>query len=99
MQISVGNMGAVIGTQLYRTEYAPRFFVGHGVACGYMIANLGVVCLLWSVLIRENRMKERILEEVGGGAGGKEEGSGGLGTEGEVEGWRADEDPRWKFQT
>ena len=31
MQISIGNLGAVIGTQLYRPAWGPRFFIGHGV--------------------------------------------------------------------
>ena len=99
MQISVGNMGAVIGTQLYRTEYAPRFFVGHGVACGYMLANVGVVCLLWTVLARENRRKERLLEERGSRDGERKGGNEEIGSEEEVEGWRGDESLRWKFQT
>jgi len=31
MQLSIGNMGAILGTQLYRPKWSPRFFVGHGV--------------------------------------------------------------------
>ena len=31
MQLSIGNLGAVMGTQLYRPEWGPRYFVGHGV--------------------------------------------------------------------
>lgn len=31
MQLSVGNIGAIIGTQLYRPEWAPKYFVGNGV--------------------------------------------------------------------
>ena len=31
LQLSIGNIGAIIGTQLYRPEWGPRFFVGHGV--------------------------------------------------------------------
>jgi hypothetical protein len=31
MQLTIGNMGAVMGTQLYRPIWSPRFFVGHGV--------------------------------------------------------------------
>ena len=31
MQISIGNLGAVMGTQLYRPAWGPRFFIGHGV--------------------------------------------------------------------
>ena len=30
MQVSMGSLGGIIGTQLYRTEWSPRFFVGHG---------------------------------------------------------------------
>jgi len=31
MQLSIGNLGAIMGTQLYRPIWSPRFFVGHGV--------------------------------------------------------------------
>jgi len=31
MQLSIGNLGAIMGTQLYRPIWGPRFFVGHGV--------------------------------------------------------------------
>jgi hypothetical protein len=30
MQISIGTVGAVFGTQLYRPGWSPRYFVGHG---------------------------------------------------------------------
>ena len=30
MQISIGNLGPVLGTQLYRPKWSPRYFVGHG---------------------------------------------------------------------
>ena len=30
MQISIGDLGAVLGTQLYRPKWSPRNFVGHG---------------------------------------------------------------------
>ena len=31
MQISIGNLGAIVGTQIYRSEWSPRYFVGYGV--------------------------------------------------------------------
>ncbi|OTB10725.1 hypothetical protein K445DRAFT_27322 [Daldinia sp. EC12] len=43
MQISIGNLGAVLGTQLYRATDGPRFRVGHSVALGYLVANAVVV--------------------------------------------------------
>ncbi|KAK5045172.1 hypothetical protein LTR84_009505 [Exophiala bonariae] len=60
LQISIGNLGAVLGTQLYRTETAPRYYLGHGFALGYLVANLVVVSTLWYVLKRENTRKEAI---------------------------------------
>lgn len=86
MQISIGNLGAVLGTQLYRTESAPRFYVGHGFAMGYLIANVFVVGTLWWVLKSENARRDR----------GEQEDRLKNISEGE---WLGDEDPRWRFQT
>ena len=36
LQISIGNLGAVLGTQLYRPSTSPRYFLGHGFALGYL---------------------------------------------------------------
>lgn len=58
LQISIGNLGAVIGTQLYRTETAPRYFLGHSFALGYLAANIVVVSTLWWVLSRENKRRD-----------------------------------------
>ncbi|KAI9894510.1 MAG: hypothetical protein M1814_001864 [Vezdaea aestivalis] len=84
MQISIGNLGAVLGTQLYRTQTAPRFFLGHGFALGYLTANVFVIAILYTVLKRENQRKER---------GERDERLQGIG-EGE---WLGDDDPRWLF--
>ncbi|KAK2752473.1 hypothetical protein FQN54_008135 [Arachnomyces sp. PD_36] len=92
MQISIGNLGAVLGTQLYRTETSPRWFLGHGFALGYLIANTAVVGTLYIVLKNTNRRKERereaqgidILQDFGD-----------QDYEGEFLG---DDDPRWIFQ-
>lgn len=91
MQISIGNLGAVIGTQLYRSESSPRYFLGHGFALGYLVANIIVVAILWQVLHRENAEKERVRE-----AQGLRPLMGDIGdAEGEFLG---DKDPRWVFQ-
>jgi hypothetical protein len=39
LQISIGNLGAVLGTQLYRTESSPRYFLGHGVLTGHFMST------------------------------------------------------------
>lgn len=86
MQISIGNLGAVLGTQLYRTESKPRFFVGHGFALGYLLANVAVVSTLWWVLARVNRQRDQ-------------QTSGKASKDYEDADWEGDDDPRWRFQT
>ena len=86
LQISIGNLGAVLGTQLYRSNDGPRFFLGHGFALGYLVANIAVVGLLWIVLRRENTKRD------------KGERNARLNGVSEDE-WLGDDDPRWRFQT
>lgn len=57
MTITVGNLGAVIGTQLYRPNTSPRWYLGHGFALGYLVANICVAVTLWVCLARENAKK------------------------------------------
>ena len=86
LQISIGNLGAVLGTQLYRTETQPRFFLGHSFALGYLIANVVVVGCLWWVLSRENRRRDQ--EATGVNLSDYEDND-----------WEGDDDKRWRFQT
>jgi len=37
MQISIGDIGPIIGTQLYRPKWSPRHFVGHGTVQPFVI--------------------------------------------------------------
>jgi hypothetical protein len=84
MTITIGNLGAVLGTQLYRPNTSPRWFLGHGFALGYLVANIGVASVLWILLNKENRVKEQ------------RRANGELGGEGTV---KSDEDVRFIFQT
>jgi MFS family permease len=86
MQISIGNLGAVLGTQLYRSRDGPRFFVGHGFAMGYLCANVIVVGSLWAILRAENARRDR---------GDRNERLVGI----SMDEWLGDDDPRWRFQT
>ena len=86
MQISIGNLGAVLGTQLYRPKMASRFFVGHGMALAYLVANVGVVGTQWWILSQENKRRDGIAEAA--------EIEDIEGTE-----WKGDDDERWRFQT
>ncbi|TPX09383.1 uncharacterized protein E0L32_009427 [Thyridium curvatum] len=84
MQISIGNLGAVLGTQLYRALDGPRYVVGHSFALGYLLGNVVVSGLLYWVLKRENEKRDSTAAEVR--------------EVGELTDWRGDEDPRWRFQ-
>ncbi|KAF7514222.1 hypothetical protein GJ744_004547 [Endocarpon pusillum] len=86
MQISIGNLGAVLGTQLYRSRDGPRFFVGHGFAMGYLCMNVIVVGSLWAILRAENARRDR------GERNGRLVGV-------PTDEWLGDDDPRWRFQT
>jgi len=85
MTITIGNCGAIIGTQLYRPKTSPRFKLGHSFALGYLVANLLVTGTLWVSLRRENRIKREKAER-GEGVGNEEV-------------IKSDEDVRWLFQT
>jgi hypothetical protein len=83
MQITIGNLGAVIGTQLYRSNDTPTYTVGHSVALAYLCLNIIVTGTIWWYLRRENAQREAADSQVV--------------TEGRQ--WEGDADPRWRFQT
>lgn len=83
MTITIGNLGAVIGTQLYRPNTSPRWYLGHGFSLGYLVANLFVALALWVSLGKENeRKKARVAQ-------------GEVADEGPI---KSDTDIRWLFQ-
>lgn len=92
MQISIGNLGAVLGTQLYRPATAPRYVLGHSFALGYLVCNVLVVITLWVVLARENSKREHGTTgvEVAALESGSESGVG-------TTNWKGDDDPKWRF--
>lgn len=90
MQISIGNLGAVIGTQLYRPKTSPRYVLGHSFALGYLCMNLVVVSALLRILNKENREKEAHLVAHPETAGFHD-------TAEDLK--LGDRHPRWEFQT
>lgn len=90
MQISIGNLGAVIGTQLYRPATSPRYVLGHSVALGYLIGNIIVVSLLWLLLAKDNKQKQEYLAANPGTNGFHD-------TEEDLK--LGDGHPRWHFNT
>lgn len=83
LQISIGNLGAVIGTQLYRTEDSPRVVVGHSVALAYIVMSVCVTLLTWRYLSRQNGKKDAL--------------GPGEGVTGRAGSLKGDDDPRWRF--
>lgn len=83
MQITIGNLGAVLGTQLYRSETSPRYVLGHSFALGYMAANVLVAAVVWFVLKRENGKRD---------ASGVEAKVDNFGDD-----WQGDSDPSWRY--
>ena len=85
MQISIGNLGAVLGTQLYRQNDGPRYFVGHSFALGYLVGNIVVSSILYVILKKQNTKRAAITPEVQ--------------NVGDLDDWElGDDDPRWRFQ-
>lgn len=82
MQITIGNLGAVLGTQLYRTETAPRYVLGHSFALAYLCMNVCVAGLTWWKLNKENKKKEGLEAEV---------------QHTEEQGFKGDDDVRFRF--
>ncbi|UKZ58685.1 uncharacterized protein TrAtP1_000015 [Trichoderma atroviride] len=83
MQISIGNLGAVMGTQLYRSNDGPRFVVGHSVALAYLCANVLVVSYTGWRLKAQNTARANISPEIE--------------NVGDASDWEGDKDPRWRF--
>ncbi|KAM5541373.1 hypothetical protein V8D89_004927 [Ganoderma adspersum] len=89
MQISIGNLGAVLGTQLYRPKTSPRYVLGHSFALAYLVGNVVVAIALWWVLTRENRRRD----EEAGKAGALEHGTEIISVIEQDGG----EDPNWRY--
>ncbi|KAJ4859396.1 major facilitator superfamily domain-containing protein [Trichoderma breve] len=85
MQISIGNLGAVMGTQLYRSNDGPRFVVGHSMALAYLCANAIVATYIGWRLRAQNKAREEIAPEIQ--------------NVGEALDWQGDKDPRWRFSS
>jgi MFS family permease len=88
MQISIGNLGAVLGTQLYRPNTSPKYVLGHSFALGYLAMNIVVICTLWYILAYENRKKHLYLEQ---------NPSTGSFHDISEDGLKGDRHPRWRF--
>ena len=63
MQISIGNLGAILGTQLYRSNDIPRYTVGHSVALAYLCLNIIVTAIIWYTMRQQNARRQNLNAE------------------------------------
>jgi len=86
LQYSVGNLGVIIGIQLYQPRWGPKFIIAKYLAIAYLVTHIVLVSTLWYILSRENARRDRgerddRLKDVDAGV------------------FLGDNDPRWRFQT
>ncbi|CAF4198632.1 unnamed protein product, partial [Adineta steineri] len=62
--ISVGNCGGIISGQIYRTQDAPRFVLGHAVNLGFCVLAIICISILMIGLRLENRRRDRMYAPV-----------------------------------
>jgi MFS family permease len=60
LMLSVGNSGGAIGGQIYRSQDAPRFILGHAINLAFCILALITVIILYISLRMENRRRDRL---------------------------------------
>ncbi|KAJ1724734.1 hypothetical protein LPJ53_001017 [Coemansia erecta] len=58
-----GQCFATVGTQIYKTNTAPRFFMGYGVCLAFTVVMIVVSLVLSFVLKRENARRDEIYGE------------------------------------
>jgi MFS family permease len=58
--LSVGNSGGAISGQIYRSQDAPRYILGHAINLGFCVMALITVSILFIGLGLENRRRDRL---------------------------------------
>jgi MFS family permease len=69
--ISVGNMGAIAGSNVYLAREAPVYHLGFGASFAFTAFAIIVTCVLRVAYGRENKRRDRLVEELGGEVGVK----------------------------
>lgn len=61
--ISIGNIGGIIGGQMYRADDAPQYVVGNGAALGLMSGVVVISLVFKYFLDKENKRRDNLTEE------------------------------------
>ncbi|GAA5840352.1 hypothetical protein JCM5353_002791 [Sporobolomyces roseus] len=62
-QIGIGNLGALVSSNVYRSVDSPRYYLGHGVVIGFVALGFFFAPLYAFLLKRANTRKERLQAE------------------------------------
>ncbi|OAP54466.1 hypothetical protein AYL99_11567 [Fonsecaea erecta] len=59
MQLAIGNIGGIVGSNIYLQSQAPTYPVGFGVGVGLLSGGALASCFLLWYLMRENRLRDK----------------------------------------
>jgi hypothetical protein len=63
IQISIGNLGGAIGSNIYLGKQAPHYWTGYGFSLGIIILALSAAIVLRLVLHRLNKQRDQMSPE------------------------------------
>jgi hypothetical protein len=67
--ISVGNMGAIIGSNVYIAREAPKYHTGFGVCLAFVSIGIVMALILRFAYARENKKRDDLVASLGGEQG------------------------------
>ncbi|KFZ12754.1 hypothetical protein V501_04069 [Pseudogymnoascus sp. VKM F-4519 (FW-2642)] len=68
LQISLGNTGGLIGSNIFRAQDAPAYRLGYGISIGFICMSGVSATLMVIILDRINKKRAAAVEEMGGEA-------------------------------
>ncbi|KFY49688.1 hypothetical protein V496_09860 [Pseudogymnoascus sp. VKM F-4515 (FW-2607)] len=68
LQISLGNTGGLIGSNIFRDKDAPAYRLGYGISIGFIVMSAGAATLMIIILDRINKKRAALVDEMGGEA-------------------------------
>jgi hypothetical protein len=63
--ISLGNLGGIVGSNIYLEREKPHYWVGYGFSMSILIIGVCMAFVLRTVYSRINRKRDELVEELG----------------------------------